>query len=93
VGKARRDRAEESLDKGAIIGLISRAHIDGASKQLAGDIQAIGRQMRARVVKTDFSPAYIGCLWEHFRDKSAAADRLQLWDGDRRRLRWRPRRL
>ena len=64
MGKARRDRAEESLDERSIVRFICRAHIDGASKQFTGDIQAVSRKMGARVVKTDLPPARIGGLGE-----------------------------
>jgi hypothetical protein len=84
--KARRDCAEESLNEGSVVRFVCRAHIDYASEQFTGDIQAIGRQMSPRVVKTDLPPARIDSLWEHFGDKSAALNRFKIWDRDFRQL-------
>jgi hypothetical protein len=60
MAKPRRDRSEEALDEGALVRLIGGTYVDGASQQLAGDIEGIRRQMRPGVIKSDLLPAGVG---------------------------------
>ena len=59
MAEARRHRAEEPLDEWALVGMIGRTHLDGATQELASDLEAVSSQMRPGMIKANAPPARV----------------------------------